>query len=124
LQCTQVNAQAFYQSCGFVQINDSTSSGFKLLPKSISVTQVQEENGGFAWILPDSDEHAMIPFMRLCSGSLLYTAVLEEQTTEVQPLASRGNHQSAFLWCQYPPTTFPSDANASSVLTNRDLEEA
>jgi hypothetical protein len=53
-----------------------------LLPKSIFETQVQEEDGGFAWISPDSDEHAMIPLMRLCSGSLLNTAV-EEPTTEV-----------------------------------------
>jgi hypothetical protein len=66
----------------------------------------------------------MIPFMRLCSGSLLNTAVMEEQTTEVQALASTGNHLSTFLWCQYPPSTFPSDGNASSVLTNRDLKEA
>jgi hypothetical protein len=57
LQYTQVDAQAFYQSCGFVWINDSTSS----------VTQVQVENGGFAWLLPDSDKHAIIPHMRLCS---------------------------------------------------------
>ena len=53
LQYTGVDAQAFYQSCGFVQINDSTSSGFELLPKSISATQVQEENGGIAWISPE-----------------------------------------------------------------------
>ena len=100
LQYTQVDAQAFYQSCGFVQINDSTSSGFELLPKLISVTQVQEENGGFAWISPDSDEHAMIPLMRLRSGSLLNSAVVEEPTTEVQALASRPNQESTFLWCQ------------------------
>jgi hypothetical protein len=67
----QVDAQAFYQSCGFVQINESTSSGFELLPKLISVTQVQEENCGFAWMLPASDEYAMTPLMRLCSGSQL-----------------------------------------------------
>ncbi len=82
LQYTKVDTQALYQSSGFVQINDSTSSGFELLPKSIFETQVQEEDGGFAWISPDSDEHAMIPLMRLCSGSLLNTAV-EEPTTEV-----------------------------------------
>ncbi len=46
LYYTQIDAQAFYQSCGFLWINESTSSGFELLPKSISVTQVQEENGG------------------------------------------------------------------------------
>ena len=124
MQYTQVDAHAFYQSCQFVQINDSTSSGFELLPKLISATQVQEENGGFAWISPDSDEHALIPFMRFCSASLLNTAVLEELTTEVQALASRANHQSTFLRCQYPPSTIPSDANATAVLTNRDLEEA
>jgi hypothetical protein len=78
-----------------------------LLPKLISATQVQGENGGFAWILPDSDEHAMISLMRLCSGSLLNTAVLEEPTTEKQALASRANHQSTFLWCQFPPSTIP-----------------
>ena len=124
LQYTQVDAQAFYQSCGFVRINDSTSSGFELLPKSISATQVQEENGGFAWISPDSDEHAMIPLMRLRSGSLLNSAVVEEPTTDVQSLDSRSNQESTFLWCRYPPSTIPSDANATAVLTNRDLEEA
>ena len=87
-----------------------------MLPKSISATQVQEENGGFAWISPDSDEHAMIPLMRLCLGSLLNSAV-EEPTTEVQALASRSNQESTFLWCQYPLSTIPSDANASAVLT-------
>ena len=94
-----------------------------MLPKSISATQVQEEDGGFAWISPDSDEHAMIPLMRLCSGSLLNSAV-EEPTTEVQVLASRSNQESTFLWCQYPLSTIPSDANATAVLTNSDLEEA
>ncbi len=123
LQYTQVDAQAFYQSCGFVQINDSTSSGFELLPKSISATQVQGENGGFAWISPDSDEHAMIPLMRLRSGSLLNTAVPEEPTSEVQALASRSNQGRTFLWCRYPPSTIPSDANVTAVLTNIDLEE-
>ena len=89
----------------------------------ISSTQVQEENGGFAWISPDSDEHVKIPLMRLCSGSLLNSAV-EEPATEVRALASRSNQESTFLWCQYPPSTIPSDANATAVLTNRDLEEA
>jgi hypothetical protein len=62
--------------------------------------------------------------MRLCSGSLLNSAVVEEPTTEVQALASRPNQESIFLWYQYPPSTIPSDANATAVLTNRDLEEA
>ena len=75
-------------------------------------------------ISPDSDDFAMIPLMRLHSGSLLNTAVLEEPTTEVQVLASRANHQSTFLWCRYSPSSIPSDANATAVLTNRDLEEA
>ncbi len=39
-------------------------------------------------------------------------------------MASRANHQSTFLWCQYPPSRIPSDANTTAVLTNRDLEEA
>ena len=92
-----VCAQAFYQSCEFVQINNSASSGFELLPKSISANQVQEENCGFAWISPNSDEQAMIYLMRLYSGSLLNTAVLEEPTTEVQALASRPNHKKNFI---------------------------
>jgi hypothetical protein len=65
----------------------------------------------------------MIPLMRLCSGSLLNSAV-QESTTEVQALASRTNQESTLLWCQYPPSTIPSDANATAVLMNSDLEEA
>ena len=49
-----------------------------------------------AWISPDSDEHAMIPLMRLCLGSLLNIAV-EDPTTKVQALASRSNQESTLL---------------------------
>ena len=61
LKYTQVDAQAMYQSCGFVQSNDSANSGFGLLPKLFSWTLLSEENGGWGsylyWVLGQSWEY-------------------------------------------------------------------
>jgi hypothetical protein len=47
---------AIYQEpliCGFVWINDCAGLDFEMLPKSFSATPAKEENGDFAWILPE-----------------------------------------------------------------------
>ena len=35
---------------------------------------MDETTGGFAWIVPESEEHCIIPLMKLSSGSLLNSA--------------------------------------------------
>jgi hypothetical protein len=64
----------FYQACGFRQINLQDTTGIELLPKTIADTLMDESSGGFAWIVPESDEHCIIPLMNLSSGSLLNSA--------------------------------------------------
>jgi hypothetical protein len=62
---------AFYCACGFLQINLQDTTGIELLPKTIADTLCDENTQGFAWIVPESEEHCIIPLMQLCFGSLL-----------------------------------------------------
>ena len=64
---------AFYCACGFLQINLQETTGIELLPKTIADTLCNKNAQGFAWIVPESEEHCTIPLMQLCSGSLLNT---------------------------------------------------
>jgi hypothetical protein len=64
----------FFQACGFRQINLQDTTGIELLPKTIADTLMDKTSGGFAWILPESDEHCIMPLMKLSSGSLLNSA--------------------------------------------------
>ena len=74
LQCPHKEPMEFYQACGFRQINLQDTTGIELLPKTIADTLMDESSGGFAWIVPESDEHCIIPLMKLSSGSLLNSA--------------------------------------------------
>ena len=49
-QLSKKAASAFFAYCGFVRINDTTSSGFALLPKSISDATIGEEQGNDAYV--------------------------------------------------------------------------
>ena len=54
----------FYQACGFRQINLQDTTGIELLPKTIADTLMDETSGGFAWIVPESDEPSDETFFR------------------------------------------------------------
>jgi hypothetical protein len=120
LQCTQASAMAFYHACGFVQINTQGTTGFELLPKTIADSCAGESNGNFAWIVPESEEHCIIPLMRLRSGSLLNSA-----RVNVAESGLPGIGGGRFVWCRYPPATLMTpNPGASLPLTNTDLEGA
>ncbi|KAI2490232.1 hypothetical protein MHU86_11968 [Fragilaria crotonensis] len=74
LQCPHDEPKEFYQACGFRQINLQDTTGIEFLPKTIADTLMDETTGGFAWIVPESEEHCIIPLMKLSSGSLLNSA--------------------------------------------------
>ena len=152
LQCPHKDPMAFYRACGFLQINLQDTTGLELLPKTIADTLHDETAEGFAWIVPESDEHCIIPLMQLCSGSLLNTPkeVLPDKNEQVlaskdggsgsllnsakevvdlqnvlEDAGNAGGKSNVFLWCQYPPSISDVDnAPVSALLTNVDLEEA
>ena len=152
LHCPHKDPMAFYRACGFLQINLQDTTGFDLLPKTIADTLCDEDAQGFAWIVPESKEHCIIPLMQLCSGSLLNTLkeVVQDkknkdlhankdggsgsllnsskEVVEIQNdldnTSSDGGSSNLFLWCQYPPSLSDvKDAPVSALLTNVDMEE-
>jgi len=130
LQCTQGSAMAFYRACGFVQVNLDGTTGFELLPKTIAASCSGESDGNFAWIVPESEEHCIIPLMRLRSGALLNSAAVG-MPKKYNPGSQRppGNDDSergcAFVWCQYPPSAHKgSNPTSTLLLTRKDLERA
>ena len=56
------------------------TTGIKLLPQTISNTLLDDTAGGFAWIVPESEDHCIIPLMRLRSGYFLKGAVEDVQS--------------------------------------------
>ena len=124
----------------------------ELLPKTIADTLYNKNAEGFAWIVPESEEHCIIPLMKLCSGSLMNTAkevvqdknVESEQTkdggsgslpnsakevvdiqNDLDNASNGGGSSNVVFWCQYPPSISDVDkAPVSALLTNMDLEEA
>ncbi len=64
LQCPHKEPMEFYQACGFRQINLQDTTGIELLPKTIADTLMDETSGGFAWIVPESDEPSDETFFR------------------------------------------------------------
>ena len=79
-QLSKDPASAFFASCGFVRINDTTSSGFALLPKSISDAIGDEQgNEAYVWLARSEvdksmlEGHDTIALLRLPSGCLLNT---------------------------------------------------
>jgi hypothetical protein len=144
---------AFYCACGFLQINLQETTGIELLPKTIAETLYNKNAEGFAWIVPELEEHCIIPLMQLCFGSLLNTpkevhvekdhggsSSLLNSAKEVvdiqndQDDASNGGSSSnvnggsssnVFLWCQHPPSiSYVDNAPVSALLTNMDMKEA
>jgi hypothetical protein len=75
LQCPHKEPMAFYHACGFQQCNLQDTTGIKLLTQTISNTLSDDTAGGFAWIVPESEDHCIIPLMRLRSGYFLKGAV-------------------------------------------------
>ncbi len=70
VQCPHDKPMEFYQACGFRQINVQDTTGIELLRKTIAGTLMDKTTGGFAWILPESEDHCIIPLMKLSLGSL------------------------------------------------------
>jgi hypothetical protein len=153
LQCPHKDPMAFYRACGFLQINLQDTTGFELLPKTIADTLCDEDAQGFAWIVPESKEHCIIPLMQLCSGSLSNTpkeVVQDKKNKDIHadkdggsgPLlnsakevvdiqndldnaSNGGGSSNVFLWCRYPPSISDvGNAPVSALLTNVDMEEA
>lgn len=96
LQCPHKEPMAFYHACGFLQINLQDNTGIELLPKTIADTLLDENAGGFAWILPETEDHCIIPLMRLCSGSFLKSAV-EAVQSKIQVINATTEGPSAHL---------------------------
>jgi hypothetical protein len=144
---------AFYCACGFIQINLQDTTGIELLLKTIADTLCDKNAEGFAWIVPESEEHCIIPLMKLCSGSLLNTPkeVVQNNDEEPEPAkgggsgslpnsgkevveiqndldnaSNAGDSSNVFPWCQYPPSSISDvdEVPVSALLTNMDLEEA
>ncbi len=140
-------------ACGFLQINLQDTTGIELLPKTIADTLYHKNAQGFAWIVPESEEHCIIPLMQLCSGSLLNTPkevvqdkknkgvhadknggsgsllISAKEVVEIQNdldnARNGGGSSNVFLWCQYSPSISDfDDAPVSALLTNVDMEEA
>jgi hypothetical protein len=153
LQCPHKDPMEFYCACGFLQINLQDTTGIELLPtKTIADTSYNKNAEGFAWILPESEEHCIIPLMQLCSGSLLTTPkeVVQVKNEEVHAdkdggfgsllssakevvdikndldnASNDGGSSNVFLWCRYPPSISDVDnAPVSALLTNKDIREA
>jgi hypothetical protein len=80
LQCPHKEPMAFYHACGFQQCNLQDATGIELLPQTISNTLLDDTAGGFAWIVPESEDHCIIPLMRLRSGYFLKGAVEDVQS--------------------------------------------
>ncbi|KAI2497443.1 hypothetical protein MHU86_17047 [Fragilaria crotonensis] len=59
LQCPHDEPKEF-TACGFRQINLQDTTGIEFLPKTIADTLMDETTGGFAWIVPESEEHCII----------------------------------------------------------------
>jgi hypothetical protein len=123
---------AFYCACGFLQINLQDTTGIELLPKTIADTLHNENAEGFAWIVPESEEHCVILLMKLCAGSLLNTPeeVVQDKKEEPEPAkdggsgslpksgkevvdiqndldnkaSNAGGSSNVFLCCRYPPS--------------------
>ncbi len=76
---------AFYFACGFLQINLQDTTGIELLPKTIAETLYDKNAERLAGIVPQSEEHCIIPLMQLYSGSLLNTPkeVVQDKNKEV-----------------------------------------
>jgi hypothetical protein len=113
---------AFYCACGFLQINLQDTTGIELLPKTIADTLWDKNAQVFAWIVPKSEKHCIIPPIHLCfvqdkknedihadkdggSGSLLNSAkeVVDIQN-DLDNASNAGGSSNKFLWCQYPPS--------------------
>ncbi len=130
-QCPDKDPMAFYRACGFIQINLQDTTGIQLLPKTIAGTLCDKNAEGFAWIVPESEEHCIIPLMKLCSASLLNTPeeVVQDKDEESEPAkdggsgslpnsgkevvdlqndldnaSNAGNSSNVFCWCRYPPS--------------------
>jgi hypothetical protein len=89
---------AFYCACGFLQINLQDTTGIEQLAKTIADTIVCNKNAqGFAWIVPESEEHCIIPLMQLCSGSLLSTPKEVEQDKNEEVHAANNGGSGSLL---------------------------
>jgi hypothetical protein len=136
---------AFYRACGFLHIcNLQDTTGIELLPKTIADTLRNENAQGFAWIVPESEEHCIIPLMQLCSGSLLNTPKEAVQDNNKEPesrkdggsgslpnsgkevvdlqndldnASNAGGSSNVFLWCRYPPSISDVDEAPVSALS-------
>ena len=86
LQCPHDEPMEFYRACGFRQINLQDNTGIELLPKTIADTLMNETIEGFAWIVPESEDHCIIPLMKLSSGSLLNSAALEVHASKIDEI--------------------------------------
>ena len=94
LQCPHKEPMAFYHACGFLQVNLQDTTGIEYLPKTISNTLLDDTAGGFAWIVPESEDHCIIPLMRLRSSSFLKSAV-ENVQSKNQIVVAATNEVSA-----------------------------
>jgi hypothetical protein len=83
VQCPHDKPMEFYQARGFCQINVQDTTGIELLPKTIAGSLMDKTTGGFAWILPESEDHCIIPLIKLSSGSLLNSAALEDIESKI-----------------------------------------
>jgi hypothetical protein len=144
LQCPHKDPMALYRACGFLHINLQDTTGIELLPKTIADTLCEENAQGFAWIVPESEEHCIIPLMQLCSGSLLDTPkeVVQDNNEEPEPrkdggsgslpksgnevvdlqndldnASNAGGSSNVFLWSRYPPSISDVDEAAVSALS-------
>ncbi len=151
-ECPHKDPMAFYCACGFLQISLQDTTGIELLPKTIADTICNKNAQGFAWIVPESEEHCKIPLIQLCScGSLLNTPMevvqdkknkdsihaekdggsgsllnSAKEVVDIQDDLDNAINSNVFLWCRYPPSISDVD-NAppvSALLTNVDMEEA
>jgi hypothetical protein len=120
LQCSQPQAKAFYEACGFVRINDPDDNGINLLPNTLFEPGEESDNFAFAWV-ESADDERQVALLRLRSGCLCNSFVDPEP--EVQVLRTVPGKEPTLTFAQYPSSTILPSAGASgALLSNSDLE--
>ena len=122
----------FYAACGFVTINLEETTGLELLPKTIGTSLFDAAGFSFAWIDPDSDEHVILPLLRLSSGCLLNrpVPVVTPAVDASQGAGDKGDvgkmntTEREFDWCNYPPSKLAVKNSSHGAWTTQDFEEA
>jgi hypothetical protein len=119
LQCSQPQAKAFYDACGFVRINEPDDDGVQLLPNTFFEPSDPSDNFAFAWV-QSADDERHIALLRLRSGCLCNSFV--DPDTEVKVLRTVPGKEPSYTFAQYPSSTILSRAGASGALfSNSDL---